>query len=169
MQRIFLILVLVAAVILGASWYVHRSRLHALNSGDVFVREQPGDNAAPKPPPAPAASPVPPPSQPAPIGPSAVSTPASAKPSSPEPGASKPSAAASAPAADTIARNPPNGMLFTGSGKYQLYRQGDITWRLNTDTGWACVLLATDAQWRRPRVYQQGCRAFTDAAPLRGY
>jgi hypothetical protein len=60
-------------------------------------------------------------------------------------------------------------MLFTGSGKYQLYRQGDITWRLNTDTGWACVLFATDAQWRKARVYQQGCRAFSAASELKGY
>jgi len=60
-------------------------------------------------------------------------------------------------------------MTFTGSGKYQLYRQGDITWRLNTETGWACVLFATDAQWHKTRVYQNGCRAFNDASPVRGY
>ena len=50
-------------------------------------------------------------------------------------------------------------MLFAGTGKYQLYRQGDITWRLDTDTGWACILFATDAQWAKPRVYQHGCGA----------
>jgi hypothetical protein len=155
MKRIFLALVLLAAVILGASWYVHRARIRALYSGDVFVREQSGGNPVPLPPPASS------PSQPAPSNPAAAS-----------PGAANPSAPASAPSvppSDTIARNPPNGMTFAGSGKYQLYRQGDITWRLNTDTGWACVLFATDAQWRKTRVYQQGCRAFNDAAPLRGY
>jgi hypothetical protein len=50
-------------------------------------------------------------------------------------------------------------MIFAGSGKYQLYRQGDLTWRLNTDTGEACVLFATYAQWRQQRVYQHGCGA----------
>jgi hypothetical protein len=50
-------------------------------------------------------------------------------------------------------------MIFAGRGKYQVYRQGDITWRLNTDTGQACILFATDAEWSQPRVYQQGCGA----------
>jgi hypothetical protein len=63
----------------------------------------------------------------------------------------------SAPSGDTISRNPQNGMVFAGSGKFQLYRQGDITWRLNTDTGWACVLFATDTQWAKSRVFEQGC------------
>src|ERR1035438_628921 len=116
MKRIFLILVLLAAVLLGASWFVHRARIRALNSGDVFVREQPGGNPAPQPPPAS------PPSQPAPSNSAGAASPGAANPS-------LPASAASAPASDTIARNPPNGMLFTGSGKYQLYRQGDITWR----------------------------------------
>jgi hypothetical protein len=159
MKRIFLILALLAAVLLGGSWYVHRARIRALNSGDVFVREQPGGNPAPQPPPAA------PPSQPAPPNPAGAASLGAANPSLPASAAS----AASAPASDTIARNPPNGMLVVGSGKYQLYRQGDITWRLNTDTGWACVLFATDSQWRKTRVYQNGCRAFSEASELRGY
>jgi hypothetical protein len=159
MNRIFLILALLAAALLGGYWYVHRERIRTLNSGEVFVREQPGGNPAPLPPPASA------PSQPAPPNPAAAASPSAGNPANP----SLPAAAASAPASDTIARNPPNGMAFTGSGKYQLYRQGDITWRLNTDTGWACVIFATDAQWRKNRVYQQGCRAFSESSPLRGY
>ena len=153
MKRIFLILALLAAVLLGGSWYVHRARIRALNSGDVFVREQPGDNPAHQPPPAS------PPGQPAPPNPAGAAS----------PGAANPSLLASAPASDTIPRNPPNGMLLAGSGKYQLYRQGDITWRLDTDTGWACVLFATDAQWSKTRVYRQGCRAFSQASEIRGY
>ena len=62
------------------------------------------------------------------------------------------------PAADTIAPDPPNGMTFGGAGHYQLYRQGDLTWRLNTDTGETCVLFATDEEWRKPKVYKSGCR-----------
>jgi hypothetical protein len=58
---------------------------------------------------------------------------------------------------DTLSPHPPNGMAFSGSGKYQLYRQGDLTWRLNTDTGQSCILFATDEQWRKPRVFRNGC------------
>ena len=62
------------------------------------------------------------------------------------------------PTADSIVPNPPNGMTFGGSGHYQLYRQGDLTWRLNTDTGETCVIFATDEEWRKPKVFQSGCR-----------
>lgn len=61
------------------------------------------------------------------------------------------------PATDTISPNPPNGMTFSGSGRYQLYRQGNITWRLDTETGRSCVIFATDEEWRKPRVYRTGC------------
>ncbi len=62
------------------------------------------------------------------------------------------------PATDSVAPNPPNGMTFGGSGHYQLYRQGDLTWRLNTDTGDTCVIFATDEEWHKPKVYKAGCR-----------
>lgn len=62
------------------------------------------------------------------------------------------------PARDSIAPNPPDGMKFGGSGHYQLYRQGDLTWRLNTDTGDTCVIFATDEEWRKTKVYRAGCR-----------
>jgi hypothetical protein len=58
---------------------------------------------------------------------------------------------------DTISANPPNGTVFAGRGKYQLYRQGDLTWRLNTETGQTCIIFATDDEWRKPRVYRAGC------------
>jgi len=61
--------------------------------------------------------------------------------------------------ADSLQRNPPNGVVFAGKGKFQLYRQGDITWRLNTDNGDACILFATDSQWRKLNVWQHGCGA----------
>ena len=65
--------------------------------------------------------------------------------------------ASGAPANDTLGPNAPNGMRFSGTGKYLLYRQGDITYRLDTDTGFSCVLFATDEQWKKPRVYRDGC------------
>jgi hypothetical protein len=61
------------------------------------------------------------------------------------------------PATDSIPANPPNGMVFSGTGRYQLYRQGSITWRLDTDTGHTCIIFATDEQWRLARVYSHGC------------
>jgi hypothetical protein len=66
-------------------------------------------------------------------------------------------APAAAPGSDTISPNPPNGMTFAGAGRYQLYRQGNLTWRLDTDTGQSCVLFATDEEWKKPRVYRAGC------------
>jgi hypothetical protein len=62
-----------------------------------------------------------------------------------------------APASDSISPNPPNGMAFAGTGKFQVYRQGNLTWRIDTDSGSACVLFATMEEWRKPLVYQHGC------------
>ena len=70
---------------------------------------------------------------------------------------SQQSAPGTAPAGDTISPNPPNGMTFAGSGRYQLYRQGNITWRLDTETGRSCIIFATDEEWKKPRVYKAGC------------
>lgn len=158
MRRIFGILLFVVGAVLGTMWYVHRTKVRALNSGEVFVRQPNGSTV-------PLATPS------APPGPSVQSQPAAPAVTAPQSGQTAPAPALPAPNAntpaqpqaasprhaDTMPRNPPNGALYAGSGKYQLYRQGDITWRLNTDTGWACVLLATDAQWRKPRVWEAGC------------
>jgi hypothetical protein len=65
----------------------------------------------------------------------------------------------SVPASDTISPDPPNGTAFSGTGKYQLYRQGNITWRLNTETGKSCILFATDEEWKKEKVLRAGCRA----------
>jgi hypothetical protein len=157
MKRIFLIVVGLAMVGLGVCWYVQWSRVRALNSGDVFVREQPEEGAKPE---APASASTPPaagsdqPAQPARGAAAALEVGSAARQVQLKPKGS----AVAAPAAETLPRNPPNGVIFAGTGKYQLYRQGDITWRLNTDTGWACVLLATDAQWSKLRVWERGCR-----------
>jgi hypothetical protein len=66
-------------------------------------------------------------------------------------------APATAPGSDTISPNPANGMVFSGSGRYQLYRQGNITWRMDSETGRSCIIFATDEEWRKPRVYKAGC------------
>jgi hypothetical protein len=64
---------------------------------------------------------------------------------------------AGAPAGDSMTPNPPNGMAYAGSGHFQVYRQGNITYRINTDTGQSCVLYATNEEWRKPQVYRHGC------------
>jgi hypothetical protein len=69
-----------------------------------------------------------------------------------------PQAPAGVPTGDSIDRNPPAGMAFGGSGKYQWYRQGNITWRIDTRTGATCIDFATMDEWRKPIVYTNGCR-----------
>ncbi len=63
------------------------------------------------------------------------------------------------PATDTIAPNPTNGQTFAGTGKFQVYRQGNLTWRVNTETGETCILFATEEEWRKEIVYRHGCNA----------
>jgi hypothetical protein len=61
------------------------------------------------------------------------------------------------PASDSIAPNPPNHVGFGGTGKYMWYRQGDLTWRVDSNTGASCVAFATMQEWAKPIVYQNGC------------
>jgi len=137
MKQIFWILMIVFVAIFGLVWLTHRARTRALNSGAVVVRNQAAGNSKPQ----------------APAG-------QTSQPAAPANSSAPPAAAAlTPPSADSIPRNPPNGMVFAGAGKYQLYRQGDITWRLNTDTGSACIIFATDAQWSKSEVYNHGCGA----------
>ena len=131
MKRIALIAGVLIVLALGAAWYALRFRAPAVGSGEGTIRDQPSNQAR-----------------------SAASESASTG----QPPDNTPSVAQlPTPSGDTISRNPPNGMIFAGAGKYQLYRQGDITWRLDTDTGWACVLFATDTQWAKARVFEHGC------------
>ena len=62
-----------------------------------------------------------------------------------------------APAADSMAPNPPNGVAYAGTGHFQVYRQGNLTYRINTDSGKTCVLYATNEEWKKPQVYSHGC------------
>ena len=145
MRRIFWIVAFVALVAVGIRWYVHRAKLRALNSGAVYVKEQPNGPVKPLTP-----QQMKPASQPS-TNPQVATTIPAAPPAPVVPQPATP------PPSGTIPRNPPNGLAFAGTGKFQLYRQGDITWRLNTDTGDACILFATDTQWSRTRVYRNGC------------
>jgi hypothetical protein len=66
-------------------------------------------------------------------------------------------AAAAIPAYDSVSANPTNGAAFTGKGKFQVYRQGNLTWRVDTESGHTCILFATMEEWKRPIVYNHGC------------
>lgn len=63
------------------------------------------------------------------------------------------------PPTDSQSPNAPNGARFTGTGKYQVYRQGNLTWRINTETGESCILFATEEEWRKSIVFNHGCNA----------
>ena len=58
---------------------------------------------------------------------------------------------------DSLPPNAPNGAAFAGTGAYQWYRQGDLTWRVDTKSGASCVDYATIEEWSKPLVYSHGC------------
>jgi hypothetical protein len=150
MKKIVGLVAVIAVIVLGIMWQRHRAKVRALNSGEVYVREQPSGSAKLLPAAVPAQSPAT----------DEIATAATPQPAAPMPAVqpgTEPAPARTLPNSDSIPRNPPNGLAFAGSGKFELYRQGDITWRLNTQTGDACILFATDTQWRLHRVYQAGC------------
>ena len=62
-----------------------------------------------------------------------------------------------APAYDSQSPNSPNGMRYAGSGVYQWYRQGNLTWRVDTTTGRSCIVYATMEEWRKQIVLSHGC------------
>ena len=123
-----------------AAYYVHStSGTRAMNNGNVVVSQQPAD--APLPPSL---------ANPATFGtgtPGDATTPATPDSQAP----------AATPVAIPLNRTPPNGMAYKGTGKFLIYRQGDLTWRLDSETGNACVLFATNTQWSKSNVYDHGC------------
>jgi hypothetical protein len=64
---------------------------------------------------------------------------------------------ANPPTTDSLSPHPANAVRFSGSGPYQWYRQGNLTWRLNTVSGRSCIDYATMEEWRKPIVFSQGC------------
>jgi len=61
------------------------------------------------------------------------------------------------PMTDSQAPNAPNGMRYGGSGQFQWYRQGNITYRVDTVSGGICVAFATLEEWRKQIVSSHGC------------
>lgn len=42
-------------------------------------------------------------------------------------------------------------------GRYQIHQNGFRTWRLDTTTGEDCILLTSEADWKKPGTSVQGC------------
>ena len=61
------------------------------------------------------------------------------------------------PNSDTLPPNAQTGVRTTGSGPYQWYRQGNLTWRIDTATGRSCIIYATMQEWRKSIVISHGC------------
>jgi hypothetical protein len=74
-----------------------------------------------------------------------------------KPTAPNPYPTPSVPVSDTVAPDAPNGLAFGGTGKYQWYRQGNLTWRVDTADGVSCIAFATMEEWRKPIVSTHGC------------
>jgi len=153
-MKIVGITVLIALVLLGGYWYSHYRATQAANDGETISPDNSVTTSLAPPDSTPAPAPV---NKSAMPGSTSVSTPSKPVITTQTSLKADPDAG-SLPASDTIDRQPPNGMVFAGTGKIQVYRQGNITWRINTDTGAACVLFATNREWRKPQVYNNGCR-----------
>lgn len=152
------ILVIVLLLILAGFAYIGYSSYDAKRaeaSGDVFSRDSPTDRTKTDTGVAADDSKDKATEQPTTVKPAAVR--AESTPAAPDGAVQTGVSAGAAPGADTISPNPPNGMAFSGTGHYQLYRQGNLTWRMNTDTGQACILFATDEEWKKAKVYRNGC------------
>jgi hypothetical protein len=157
-KKIIVTVVVVIACVLLYYWWTNRSASMRAGDGSVFSTDAKDDTfARSEARPMPSRSDAPGTINTAPVASDAVGNQSAyvAKPSaaSPAPYANT----SSVPASDTIAPNAPNGLAFGGTGKYQWYRQGNLTWRIDTANGMSCIAFATMEEWRKPIVYTHGC------------
>lgn len=61
------------------------------------------------------------------------------------------------PVMDSVSPNPRNDVHFRGAGSFEWYREGNITWRVDTTTGHSCIVYATMEEWRKQIVMSHGC------------
>ena len=146
--KIFLVLLILASAAAGWSYYAHH-RAGAFGDGAVFATPGAaaqedaavGDDAAA-------------------AGPSPADTASRSETASQALPSGSPSTefpVRETPAGDTLASISATGPGFAGATKFQWYREGNLTWRLNTENGAACVAFATLEEWRKPIVYGHGC------------
>ncbi len=159
--------VLGAFLILGGCWWFYKRANSGKDvpvNGDVFIRNVTPDATAKDQP-----EPAPPAPEPTPAPAAATTTQTATTQTTATPAAATTTPEATPritniakpsdplPVADSQIPNNPNGQRFGGTGQYQWYRQGNITYRVNTQTGASCVAFATDEEWRKPRVISRGC------------
>ena len=58
---------------------------------------------------------------------------------------------------DDLAAMKQQADLGKSVGRYQIDREGLSTWRLDTSTGRICLLLTSDADWKKPDIQAQAC------------
>jgi hypothetical protein len=160
MQKIFRLLLVAAAIVIFVVWFSHWSKTRG-SKGAVHVQNQ-SPNTTPQPtaPKSPAASSAATNSAAAAATPEQSTVPqeiASVSPDGPVMVPQHPGPITEQPTANALSPHPASGFVTPATQKFALYRQGDLTYRLNTQSGQACVLLATDALWQKPLVYQHGC------------
>lgn len=162
MQKIFRLLLVAAAIIIGVVWFAHLSKKRSNNTASVHT-PPPATAAQPASPDTTAANPANPdtaapaatPDQTPPSQEVASATPAAAPSETMVP--QHPGPITEQPTANALSPHPPAGFVTPANQKFALYRQGDLTYRLNTQSGQACILLASESLWQKPLVYQHGC------------
>jgi len=166
MGKRFIIIAVVVLALLGAALRYKSYRTESGTSGEVYSNDPPSgkikSGTTPSDSDERSASTEPkvyPPAQSTAI-PATPTTSAADSPSqAAQAGAGSGTPAANIPPADTVSPNPPNGLLFAGKGRFQLYRQGNLTWRLDTETGHTCIIFATLEEWKKPQVIRAGCNS----------
>ncbi len=58
---------------------------------------------------------------------------------------------------DKLAQLRKDAEIGRSVGRFQIHRQGWRTWRLDTATGASCLLLTTDADWKKSEIAAQSC------------
>jgi hypothetical protein len=170
MARKIIVGVVIVLLCVGAWWYYTRYTNHGnLGSGDVFSSDatpskdtmdgatdldgKPLGTVGPTP----SRSDTPGTVNTAPVAGSTTNqAPAAKTPFTPAPTVT-PGSTAGLPVTDSQSPNAPNDLHFVGSGKFQWYRQGNLTWRVNTESGSTCIAFATMEEWNKPIVYSHGC------------
>jgi hypothetical protein len=150
-------IIVVLVLVVGSIWVYNNTYGHKDQLGSGLVISHDSDSrvtsetaATDTEPPAP---------NPPPAATNATTAPApQTLPPQPAPAASPAKPSAALPDSDSIAPNPPNGTVFTGTGPYTWYRQGNITWRVDSVTGSSCIAFATMEEWQKRIVYTHGCR-----------
>jgi hypothetical protein len=58
---------------------------------------------------------------------------------------------------DELAQLRKDAEIGRSVGRFQLHREGYRTWRLDTATGYSCLLLTSESDWKKPETVAAGC------------